>query len=156
MKKLLAFFAVLLVVILLSGNSFAQQWTSEQKDVWQTEIKCWDALKSGNADEFTPFFADSYMDWDFANNAPQNKTNWAKGMNNYLQNNTIVYYTITPITIWVKGDFAYDQYYYTIDTKDKVTGKEEESEGNWTDMLMKQGSNWVLVGDRGGRTSKPQ
>ena len=50
MKKLLSFFAVLFAVLILSSNSFAQQWTSEQKEVWQTEIKCWDALQSGNVD----------------------------------------------------------------------------------------------------------
>ena len=155
MKKLLSFFAVLFAVLILSSNSFAQQWTSEQKEVWQTEIKCWDALQSGNVDMFMKFFDDSYMDWDFQNTAPQNKTDVTKGLRDFLQNNSFAYYTLTPVTIWVNGDYAYAQYFYTIVTKNKQTGKENHGEGNWTDILLKKGGNWLLVGDRGGRTSKP-
>ena len=33
-------------------------------------------------------------------------------------------------------------------------GKEKPSEGRWTDILMKQGDKWVLIGDHGGKTSK--
>jgi hypothetical protein len=33
---------------------------------------------------------------------------------------------------------------------------EETSSGRWTDVLMKQGDKWVLIADRGGRTSKPE
>lgn len=155
MKKVLSLFAVSFAIIVSSANSFAQQWTSEQKEVWQTEINNWDALKSGNLNDFESYFADSYMDWDFQNTAPQNKTDAAKGLGDFLQNNTIKYYTLTPIVIWVKGDFSYAMYYYTILSKNKVTGKEDQSEGNWTDILMKQGGKWLLVGDRGGKTSKP-
>jgi hypothetical protein len=27
-------------------------------------------------------------------------------------------------------------------------------QGRWTDILMKQGDKWVMIGDHGGRTSK--
>ncbi len=66
-----------------------------------------------------------------------------------------VLHTLTPVTIWVKGDFAYVNYFYAQLEKDK-DGKEKPSSGKWTDILMKKNGKWVLVGDHGGRTSKKQ
>ncbi len=63
-------------------------------------------------------------------------------------------FTITPLTIWVKGDFAYVHYYYSESDKNNDTGKREHNSGNWTDILMKSNGKWVLIGDHGGRTSK--
>ncbi len=42
MKKLVSVFTILFVVILLSANSFAQQWSDAQKDVWAGVEKYWD------------------------------------------------------------------------------------------------------------------
>lgn len=72
-------------------------------------------------------------------------------MGNYLKNNSIILYTITPFTIWVKGDFAYVHYFYSELDKNIASGKEEQSGGNWTDILMKKDGKWVLIGDHGGR-----
>jgi len=44
-------------------------------------------------------------------------------------------------------------YYYTYLYKD-VEGKQKTSQGRWTDILMKQGNKWVMIGDHGGQTSK--
>lgn len=78
MVKLLSVFAILFVVILLPANSFAQQWTSEQKDVWAGEIKIWDVLQSGNSDAFMSYMDDSYVDWDYRSTVPENKSNTSK------------------------------------------------------------------------------
>jgi hypothetical protein len=156
MKRLFSFFAVLFAVILLSGNSFAQQWTSEQKDVWASEIKNWNDFQSGNLDAFMSYFDENSRDWDFGDNAPQNKADMGKGMKAFYDSSSVVYYTLTPITIWVNDNYAYAQYYYTMLTKDKITGKQQANQGNWTDILLKENGKWMLVGDRGGRTSKPE
>lgn len=44
-------------------------------------------------------------------------------------------------------------HYYTQVVKN-AEGKEENVEGRWTDILMKQGDRWVLIGDHGGRIKK--
>jgi ketosteroid isomerase-like protein len=155
MKKLIPVLTVLFTVILLSANSFAQQWTSEQKDVWAGVEKYWEASASGNAAEFMKYFDDSYMGWDNQSQVPMDKDNTGKWVEYGLKNNTTVAYTLSPLTIWVKGDFAYVHYYYAEVDKNKETGKNENSSGNWTDILMNEGGVWKLIGDHGGRTSKP-
>ncbi len=150
MKNIFSTITILFVVILLSGNVFAQQWTAEQQDVWSGVQKYWDV---DNAQTFLTYFDDSYMGWSNQSMVPQSKANTAKWIENDMKNNTPVLHTLTPLTIWVKGDFAYVHYSYSQLTKDNKTGKETPSSGIWTDILMKKDGKWVLIGDHGGRTS---
>jgi ketosteroid isomerase-like protein len=100
------------------------------------------------------YFDDSYVDWDYQNTVPQNKSNDIKWLGTFLKNNSILLYTLTPMAIWVKADFAYIHYFYSELDKNIATGKEEQSEGNWTDILMKKDGKWMLIGDHGGRILK--
>ncbi|MEO8399915.1 MAG: DUF4440 domain-containing protein [Ignavibacteriaceae bacterium] len=153
MKKLVSIFAVIFAVILLSGSSIAQQWSSEQKEVWTGVEKYWDV---NSAQEMMQYFDDSYMGWNNLSTVPQSRANTAKWIENDMKNSTPVLHTLTPLTIWVKGDFAYVHYYYAQINKNNKTEKDETSNGNWTDILMKKDGKWLLVGDHGGRTSKPE
>ncbi len=156
MKKMYSIFTILFMVILFTGSSLAQQWSSEQKDVWAGVEKYWAVEASGDAQGFMSYFDDSYMGWSYQNKVPQSKSNVAKWIDNEVKTNTIVVYTLSPVSIWVKGEFAYVHYYYSELDKNKSTGKTEPSGGNWTDILMKKDGKWVLIGDHGGRTSKPE
>lgn len=142
--------------LFLTSNIFAQQWSSEQKDVWAGVEKYWEVSSSGNAMAFMSYFDDSYMGWNNASPVPMSKTNVSKWIENDFKNNTTVFYTLTPLTIWVKGDFAYVHYYYAEVDKNNKTEKNDTNAGKWTDILMKKGGKWVLIGDHGGRTSKQQ
>ena len=144
-----------LMLLAFVGKSFAQQWTAEQKDVWAGVEKYWAASSSGDANGFMTYFDDSYMGWDYQSKVPQNKSTTSKWVNYGLKNATTLVYSITPLTIWDKGDFAYVHYYYSEVDKNNDTGKKENNSGNWTDILMKSNGKWVLIGDHGGRTSKP-
>ena len=144
-----------LMLLAFVGKSFAQQWTAEQKDVWAGVEKYWAVEASGDAQGFMSYFDDSYEGWSYQSKVPQSKTNTSKWIDNEIKKNTSEVYTITPLVIWVKGDFAYVHYYYAELDKNKETGKSEPSSGNWTDILMKSNDKWVLIGEHGGRTSKP-
>jgi len=155
MKKVLSLFVVSFAVIVFSGNSFAQQWTSEQKDVWAGVQKYWEVASSGNAQAFMEYFDNSYKGWNYQAKVPQDKANTSKWIHYDSKTYTTAVYTITPVAIWVKGNFAFADYYYSELDKNKETGKIENNSGKWTDILMKEGGVWKLIGDHGGRTSKP-
>jgi len=147
-------FLFCLILVAFAANSYAQQWTDAQKDVWTGVEKYWAVASSGDAAGFMSYFDDSYEGWDIHSPVPMNKANVTKYINNEVKNSSTVLYTITPLVIWVKGDFAYVHYYYSEIDKNKQTGKDETNAGNWTDILMKEGGVWKLIGDHGGRTSK--
>jgi ketosteroid isomerase-like protein len=154
MKRFVQTMVLILTGIIFSGNSFAQQWSNEQKDVWAGVEKYWEVSAKGDAQGFMSYFDDSYLGWEYESAVPQNKSNTAKWIANQFKNNSTVVYTITPVAIWVKGDFAFADYFYSQLIKNNQTGKEEYSSGKWTDILMKKDGRWILIGDQGGRTSK--
>lgn len=148
-------FAIIIFVITASAVN-AQNWTDEQKDVWAGVEKYWEAGASGDVNSFMEYFDDSYSGWSYSSKVPQSKASSKKWIEEDMKNNTSVLYSITPVSIWVKGDFAFVHYYYSQIDKNKETSKNRNSDGNWTDILMKKDGKWLLVGDHGGRTSKPE
>lgn len=141
---------------LISFNVSAQQWSSEQQEVWTGVEKYWDAASQGNAQEYLSYFDESYLGWNNQSRVPQSKGNTEKWIENDLKNNSNVLYTITPLNIWVKDNFAFAHYTYAQLNKNNETGKTTPSAGIWTDILMKKNGKWVLIGDHGGRTSNPR
>lgn len=141
--------SLLILMIVLSNNLSAQQWSNEQKDVWSGVEEYWAAISSNNPMSFTNYFDESYIGWSYENESPRTKADAVKSLNYWLKKGKIQYYVIKPASIWVKGDFAYVHYYYTQVTEDNE-GKPNTERGRWTDILMKKGGKWLLVGDHGG------
>jgi len=146
-------FLFCVILLAYAANNYAQQWTDAQKDVWAGVEKYWAVSASGDAAGFMSYFDDSYMGWSTQSKVPQSKANTSKWVTDDMKSNTTVLYTITPLTIWVKGDFAYVHYTYSQLIKNNESGKKTPSSGIWTDILMKENGKWMLIGDHGGRTS---
>jgi ketosteroid isomerase-like protein len=142
-----------IAVFCLSNLILAQEWSKEQKEVWKSVQNYWDLAAKSDVEGFLSYFHDSFTGWNYGTNAPQNKADRAKMIEYSMQKNQTVLYTVTPASIWVKGNFAFVNYYYTELEKDSE-GKEKWSSGRWTDILTKQGDKWVMIGDHGGQTSK--
>jgi len=58
----------------------------------------------------------------------------------------VPHYEIKPLTIKIYNDIAFVHYYYSM-VKEGSDGKKKSESGRWTDILMKQGNKWVLIGD---------
>ena len=154
MKKI-TFITILFTTMLIfsSTEAKAQSWSAEQQEVWSGIEEYWEISSKGNADAFLKYFDESYIGWNYISKIPQNKSNTSKWIRHGMSKNSTVLYSLTPVNIWVNGDFAFANYFYAQIEKDK-DGKENPSSGHWTDILIKKNGKWLLVGDRGGRTSK--
>ena len=139
----------LFLLIAFAGIATAQQWSDAQKDVWAGVEKYWEAGMSTNPSEFLSYFDDTYHGWSYQQGAPSNKTQLTKVMSYWFTKGQTKLYTITPATIWVNGDFAYVHYFYSM-VNEGPDGKPMPERGRWTDILMKKGDKWMLVGDHGG------
>lgn len=152
MKKFLFLFLLILTFFLLLDVQ-AQQWSAEQKEVWEGVEKYWAVSMSDNPLDFLNYFDDSYYGWDNESDVPNTKADVQKFLKYWTSKGKVVLYTITPARIWVNGDFAYVHYYYTQITEG-ADGKPNTESGRWTDILMKKDNKWVMVGDHGGKTSE--
>jgi Domain of unknown function (DUF4440) len=150
MKKLLVLF-VLIMPFLFLVNVQAQQWSAEQKEVWAGVEAYWAVGMSDNPLDFINYFDDSYSGWNYEIETPHTKADAQKSINYWTKKGKVAYYSITPSKIWVNGNFAYVHYYYT-EVDEGLDGKPITEHGRWTDILMKKGDKWMMVGDHGGKT----
>lgn len=157
MKRIYRSISLVVLVLFMALNcSFAQQWSAEQQEVWSGVEKYWKVSSSGDAQAFLTYFDESYIGWDYDSKVPQSKASTGKWIEYMMKRKTNVVYTLTPVAIWVKGDFAFADYFFEEVNKDNDTGKEQARSGKWTDILMKKDGKWVLIGDHGGQTSKKE
>ncbi|MDZ7625864.1 MAG: nuclear transport factor 2 family protein [Ignavibacteriaceae bacterium] len=149
MKNLIGISISTLLLFLFVANVSAQQWSDEQKAVWAGVEAYWAASASGNPMSFLDYFDESYLGWSYDNETPSGKSDAVKSLGYWFTRQNAVYYSSDPTKIWVNGNFAYVHYYYT-QVSESNDGKPTTERGRWTDILMKKGDKWMLVGDHGG------
>ena len=145
---------VLLSLFLLNtfNITYSQQWTSEQKEVWEGVQKYWE-INNSDPVAFLKYFDDSYLGWSYDNEAPGTKDDAVKSFTYWSSKTKYKFNTLTPARIWVNGNFAFVHYYYTQVTE-KNDGTPQQEKGRWTDILMKKNGTWMIVGDHGGEIKK--
>jgi len=146
LKHIISFAFV--AVFIFSASVSAQQWSDAQKDVWAGVEKYWQ-VNQDNPLDFLNYFDESYLGWSYDNEAPSTKSDVTKSFGYWTKKGKEQYHILTPAKIWVDGNFAYAHYYYTQVTEG-ADGKPNVEKGRWTDILMKKGGKWMLIGDHGG------
>jgi ketosteroid isomerase-like protein len=150
-------FTLLTTLFLVSGVVFhtkvsAQEWSAAQQDVWKVVNNYWAVLAKGDVAGFLEYFHPDYLGWDDNSPLPSTKTDIQKWLQLEMAGSKILAYDIKPVGIRVFGDFAFADYYYSFASE--MDGKKKMEEGRWTDILMKQGGKWLIVGDNGGANEK--
>ncbi len=148
MKFSKIFLAIFIALFLFNANSFAQDWSNEQKEVWAGVEKYWE-VNQNNPLDFLQYFDESYLGWSYENEHPSTKNDAAKSFGYWSKKGNEQFHSITPSKIWVNGDFAFVHYYFT-QVMENSAGVPRTERGRWTDILMKKNGKWMLVGDHGG------
>ena len=147
MKSITLFLAFFFCFVFYS-QSKAQQWTSEQQEVWKTVNAQWQADKDGKnwVDEFVH---PDCFGWNNSNPMPSNRNNINRWFKAYQSISKTLEYQITPAAIIVKGNFAIAHYYYVV-LNENYDKKIERETGRWTDILIKEGDKWLFIAWQGG------
>jgi ketosteroid isomerase-like protein len=154
MKQLTKTLIMLALFMLPASTSlFAQEWSAAQKEVWKNVETYWGLYAQGNLEGFLGYVHTDYLGW--SNNAalPGDKSSNRKWVDHDMKTTKTLVYDVKPVGINIQGNVAIVHYYYNQIVKD-LDGKEKASSGRWTDILMKQGDKWVMIGDHGGQTSR--
>ena len=150
-------FAALALFVATSAPVSAQEWSPAQKEVWKNVEAYWAVDAAGKTDEFLAYFHPEYSGWNNRNALPGTKDVAAKFIAHGHKTSKTLVYHIQPVAIKIHGEMAIVHYHWMQITQGTAANEKEEStSGRWTDILMKQGAKWVLVGDNGGRTSKSE
>ena len=141
------------LILFASMPLLAQEWSAAQKEVWKNVEAYWALDAAGNTDGFMAYFHADYVGWNTANAMPSGKDVARKFIAHGHKTTKTLVYDVQPVSIKIHGNVAFAHYHY-VQTITDAAGKEKETAGRWTDILMKQADKWVLIGDHGGRTSK--
>jgi len=147
------FAALWLVMITASVPLFAQEWSAAQKDVWKNVEAYWALYAQGDLEGFLAYVHTDYRGWSYQGALPSDKASTRKWLDHGMKTTKTLVHEVKPTAIQIHGNVAIVHYFYAVLEKD-AEGKENGSSGRWTDILMKQGDKWVMIGDHGGRTSK--
>ncbi len=140
---------VLCITLLSSAQLFGQEWSEEQKEVWKNVETYSELSAKRDLEGFLGYFHDDYSGWFNQNALPNNKASVRKFLSHIFKTTKVLVNDIQPVAIKIHDNIAIVHYYYSNIVKD-VEGKEKNTSGRWTDILMKQGDKWVMIGDHGG------
>jgi len=150
MKTLIKGVTIFLLIILFSSvQLFGQEWSTEQKEVWKNVETYWDFSAKGDVEGFMSYVHDDYSGWSNSDALPDDKTSVRKYLSHAFRARKVLVQILKPVRIKIHDDVAIVQYYYTRLISD-FEGKEKDRSGRWTDILLKQGDKWHLIGDHGG------
>lgn len=141
---------IFMIILVLSASSItAQEWSDEQKAVWNHVEIYWDLILQKDSEGFKAYIHPDYSGWGNSEPLPGNKATLDKWLEYNLANNTWEIYELNLAALAIFDDVAIVHYYYTGVIAD-AEGKKREAKGRWTDILKKQGDKWVIIGDHGG------
>jgi ketosteroid isomerase-like protein len=139
---------VLCITLLSSAQLFGQEWSDEQKEVWKNVEAYYALWEQGDLEGFLSYVHEDYLGWPPQYPFPRDKTSVRKWTTYSWPKMKVLVYEIKPAAIGIYGNVAIVHYYYDTLVKDS-TEKENREKGRWTDILMKQGDKWVMIGDCG-------
>ena len=149
--KIYGVFLWLLCVSILAMPLYAGEWTEEQKEVWKTVESYSKIAAEGDVEGFLNYFHPDFLGWAYSQELPTSKKVRSKYIRYYYPNFKNLFYDIRPVGVKVFGNAAFVHYYFYSEGIDS-DGKKVVSKGRWTDILMKEGDKWLMIGDHGGET----
>ncbi len=151
-SKLVALVSVI-ILVLSASSSTAQEWSDEQKAVWNHVEAYWELGIQEDLEGVMNYIHPDYSGWDNSRALPGNKASFEKWIKYYFENFTWIVFEINLTAMTISDDIAIVHYYYSGIIAD-ADGKKNQAKGRWTDILKKQGDKWLLIGDHGGATAK--
>ena len=150
MKKKLVVSALVLLFALPNVVK-AQEWSSDQKEVWTAIQGWWNNSQAQNSKYLIDATHPDYKGWSFGDNYPTGKSDLTYWATNVLPKRKTLHTSLRPMEILVAGDVAVVHYYYS--NVRMVEEKEKNVEGRWTDIWRKVNGKWLLYADSGGELS---
>jgi hypothetical protein len=143
LKKLaLPTFIFLLILSTGTLSLKAQEWSSEQKEVWELQEKMFKSYADGDLEGYMSCLHENYVSWSEGSPVPINKGDLKKWESSNLQSQRILNYTVKPVSIVVTDDVAVVNLYFwsrreatTVEglflTYSKITRFCKKEDGKW-------------------------
>jgi hypothetical protein len=151
MKTLKNYLTLIILLIGLLGNTIinAQEWTSDQKAVWQEVENMWAKWKANEIDEAFANVHEQYLGWNNSAPMPISKDKWVNSMKDFTNSISNQNYNIEPARIVIYKNVAVVHYYfeYSFVINRGDTKVKHSNSGKWSAFFVLEKSLWFLIGD---------
>jgi hypothetical protein len=143
---------IVLIAIVFISNSFAQEWTSEQREAWKTVKKMYENWEKRDLEGYINCMHKDFSGWYQKTKLPFTKDDLKKFEAHWLSTVKVHLHHAKPVLINVIDDIAIVHFYSSSireDAKEKVA-----TWSKWTHTLKNENGKWLIVGVHGGRVSE--
>ena len=144
MRRMLA--VIFAWVFLFPLTVQGQDWTAEQRELWDWEVACWDAK---DIDSNMACFHEDFVGWGADSHVPTNRADRRITHARGFETSDQVYLFLKPLAIKIHGNTAVLIYMATYTQRDKVTGEETTYVEQWTDVALRENGRWAWIADHG-------
>ncbi len=142
-------FGATLFAVVLPLCLQAQPWSQAQQEAWRGVESYWDAFAKEDIEGFLSYLHDEFSGWSYGAALPRTKADMEKSLTQDFAITETTDYEIKPAAIRLHGDVAIVHYYFDRTYTD-AEGSQHTASGRWTDILLRQGDRWMMIGDHGG------
>ena len=123
-----------------------EDWSKDQKEVWKNVNDYYAAFARGDVKTYLEYLHPDFEGWNSSSLLTRKKAEVEKMSTAFLKANKVVVYNLKPLSVKVYGKAAFVHYFYDM-SFEGMDGKKNKLEGRSTDILVKEGSKWLIVGD---------
>jgi hypothetical protein len=142
-----------LVAGLVAFGAAAQQWSAEQKEVWDLEQQQWKMAAAKDLSWIETMVHPGLSYWETGQPMPQDLSSLKRWNRYAAANGATLEQELMPISIVITGNVAVVNYYYQVAREDKDK-KRETVTGRYMDVLMKDNGRWKFIAWAGGDDPK--
>jgi hypothetical protein len=130
-------------------NMNAQNYTQDQRAVWQEVKKKWDNWQAGNLDVAFSYLHEEFLGWNEVDSLPVSKGEWVSSMKGMLSSVSEINFNIEPVKILVHQNSAVIHYNceYSFHYRSGEVSQLIEDHGKWSEFLVKENERWMLLGE---------
>ena len=138
MAKVVVFLLFCFAIVFWSFQVFGQEWTAEQKEIWEVVVADWELLKQGNLE--MPNRHDNATVWLSNKMLPFGGKFMREAYKRWLDWDKLVAFELEPLDIGIYGNVA------TVFYREKWNGRIMSDRARTMETWIKQDNKWLLIG----------
>ena len=128
------------IILFWSFQAIGEEWTDEQKELWDLEEKYWQCIKNFDIESYKNLLHENTLPWPSGMYSPANKEQTVLFIQKWLSYDKLKSYQIKPEAVQLFNDVAIVCYSYI------WKGGMLSDSGRITHTWIKQNSTWYLIG----------
>ena len=137
----------ILFVFLFSVQSFAQEWSAEQKELWKVQQEEWELMKKGDIQAIKANLINNFTYLCDRSSMPGGRLSYVNAIRNRIK---IVSHKLKPFDVRISGNVGIVLYAWTFTNPQGIVHS-----GRNANTYLKQNGKWQMMGGMSASCSKP-